>query len=508
MPTLHDVARIAGVSTATVSHVINNTKRVRPATAERVQRAITQLNFVPNPVGRLLALGKTPGSPTSNASTEDGSLADHAGFATGGVSLITLPSPKDERLKSISGASGETTRAMLRMVRAAQPISRADLARRLEVHRSTITEIVKPLLASGLLREAEPEQVGTRLGRPPSGLSLRDGSTFFIGVNIGVRRSQVGAALVDGQTLGEESFDTPSDPDTALLQVRATVERLRASLPDRTLSAVGVTVPGPTDAERTRLLFAPHLGWREVAVAKALRITDPSRALNRNREVPVIVENDATAAAIYERRRLLRNSMNGESSDFVLVRAGTGIGVGLVIGGEVYRRTSIEGGLPGEFGHMTIVAGGKSCVCGNRGCWERYASAASAASLYAGERLHARDGLDRSPLRFVDVVARAEAGETRARVTLQRIGDFLGIGIGNIISGLGIARIIVSGRIVFGWKFIEESLREAVTRSMVGRLAIWSIEPGAPTGAGLGGALEVVIEQHLADIASEARSAA
>jgi predicted NBD/HSP70 family sugar kinase len=208
---------------------------------------------------------------------------------------------------------------------------------------------------------------------------------------------------------------------------------------------------------------------------------------------------------MYERRSRLRKSKDGELDDFVLVRAGTGIGVGMVIGGEVYRGTGTNGGLPGEFGHTTIVAGGKSCACGNRGCWERYASAASAATLYAGERRHPRS---RSSLRFVDIVARAEAGEIRARVTLERIGDYLGIGIGNIISGLGIAHIVVSGRIVFGWRFIEKSLHRAVARTMVGRLTTWFIEPGEPTGAGLGGALEVVIEQHLATIVAQARSAA
>ena len=508
MTTLHDVARLAGVSTATVSHVINNTRRVSPATAARVQSAIAQLNFVPNPIGRLLARQDTvPCSslPVSIASAENTNVVDSARSATEAAKRVALPSQKGQALKSVSGASDETTRAMLRMVYAAQPISRADLARRLEVHRSTITEMVKPLLASGLLREAAPEQTRARVGRPPIGLSLCEESTFFIGVNIGVRRSQVGAALVDGQMLGEESFDTPPDSDIALSQVRASIERLRASLPDRTISAIGVSVPGPTNAERTRLLFAPHLGWRDVAVAQALRITDPSRARILDHQVPVIVENDATAAAMYERRRRLRDSKDGELSDFVLVRAGTGIGVGLVIRGEVYRGTGTEGGLLGEFGHMTIVAGGKSCACGNRGCWERYASAASAAKLYAGERRHAGGG---GPLRFVDIVARAEAGEARAQVTLKRTGDYLGIGIGNIISGLGIPRIVVSGRMVLGWKFIEKSLHEAVARTMLGRLASWIIESGEPTGAGLGGALELVIEQHLATIVAQTRSAA
>lgn len=506
MPTLYDVARIAGVSTATVSHVINHTKRVSPSMTRRVESAISKLNFVPNPIGRLLAMQRVGPDETltpSNTATPDNIEVVPADAES--LSALTRPTRKDERLRSISGASDETTRAMLRMVRAAQPISRADLARRLELHRSTITEMVKPLIASGLLREAQPEQVRARVGRPPVGLSFREESNFFIGINIGVRRSQVGAALVNGEMLDEESFDTPTDPDIALSQVRASVNRLHAAFLDRTLSAIGVSVPGPTNDTRTHLLFAPHLGWRNVAVANALRIVNPSRTQGPNAEVPVVVENDATAAARYERRRLLRNSKSGEVSDFVLVRAGTGIGVGLVIGGDVYLGTGAGGGLPGEFGHMTIVAGGKPCACGNRGCWERYASASSAARLYAGERRHGRDG---SRLRFVDIVARAESGDTRAQVTLERIGDYLGIGIGNIITGLGIGRIVLSGRIVFGWKFLEKSLHQAVDRTMVGRLANWSVEPGEPTGSGLGGALEVVIEQHLATIITESRSAA
>src|SRR5437879_3706401 len=154
MTTLHDVARIAGVSTATVSHVINKTRRVSPATTARVQNAIAQLNFVPNPIGRLLARQKIVPClplPASVPPTEDSSVVDSPECATGAASLVALPSQKEQALKTISAASHETTRAMLRMVRAAQPISRADLARRLEVHRSTITEMVKPLIASGLL---------------------------------------------------------------------------------------------------------------------------------------------------------------------------------------------------------------------------------------------------------------------------------------------------------------------------------------------------------------------
>jgi predicted NBD/HSP70 family sugar kinase len=221
--------------------------------------------------------------------------------------------------------------------------------------------------------------------------------------------------------------------------------------------------------------------------------------------VAVTVENDATAAALYEARRRLRSSEPGEWDDFVLVRAGTGVGVGLVLGGEVYRGAGADGGLLGEFGHMTIVAGGKPCACGNRGCWERYASAASASTLYAGERAQVRGG---RPPRFVEIVARAAAGEVRARSTLERTGEYLGVGIGNVISGLGVARVVLSGRVAYGWKFIEAPLKEAVARTMAGRLSSWSVEPGEPTGAGLGGALEVAVERHLTRIASQSRTAA
>lgn len=183
-------------------------------------------------------------------------------------------------------------------------------------------------------------------------------------------------------------------------------------------------------------------------------------------------------------------------NNFILVRSGTGIGVGLVIDDEIYRGTGRGQGVAGEFGHMTIMAGGKACVCGNRGCWEKYASAASAAALYTGDR--ASFDKTRMP-RFVEIVTRAEAGEIRAQKTLEKIGEYLGIGIANVIMGIGVQQVIVSGRLVYGWKFINKSLREAVKRSIVGKTSDWTIECGEPKGSALGGALEVAVEEYIAN---------
>ncbi len=508
MATLRDVARLAGVSTMTVSRVVNNSRGVKSETRARVESAIAQLGFVPDAFGRLLAQKRRGGTVSMSGGVSDGNslgekLSDNAGEGLNFQAPSRLP---ESALEKAAIPSSDTARAMLRIVRAAQPISRVDLARRLEVNRSTVTVIVTPLIASGVLREAAAEPtVATRRGRPPIGLSLRGDKSFVIGVNIGVRQTQVGAATTDGQLLGEESFDTPSDPNEALARINSNLNRLRTSISERDLISIGVSVPGPTDSGGKELLFAPHLGWRNVRVAEKLSAGDGRSAGLSERRVSVIVENDATAAAMYEARRRLRASPYQVRNDFILVRAGTGIGVGLVLGGEVYRGTGTDRGLLGEFGHMTIVAGGKVCACGNRGCWEVYASAASAASLYVGEGATARGG---TPPRFVDIVARAEAGELQALTTLDRIGEYLGIGISNVITGVGVSKVVVSGRIVHGWKFVQKSLESAVARTMAGRLSHWSVERGQPTGAGLGGAFEVAIEHYFTQLAKLTPAAA
>ncbi|PYS81936.1 MAG: hypothetical protein DMF67_14820 [Acidobacteria bacterium] len=486
MTTISDVADLAGVSAATVCNVINDSRPVSPGTRRRVERAILKLRFRPKRAGR---------APARRTKAQSGGAASEwpAGLRM---------SPAGQRARDWTNgrpgtAAGEMALALLRLVRAAQPVSRADIARRFGVHRSTVTDLVRPLLAEGLLRETEmPAAAGeARMGRPGTGLEFTD-EIYCIGLSLGIRQSQAGAVTVGGRLLAEAAFDTPRDKKVALRLIRATVADLRAGVRGKKLVSVGVSVPGPTCAERRRLLYAPHLGWRDVAVADALRfrprVGAGARAAAGARGVPVIIENDARAAALYEARTRSVEE-DDDWGDFILVRAGTGIGVGVVRGGEVYRGAKATEGWAGEFGHMTIVADGRPCACGGRGCWESYASTGSAVSQYMGDRAMMRS---RAP-RFLEIVARAEAGEARARATLARVGGYLGIGIANLISGLGVSRVVVSGRLVHGWKFISGPLHEAIGRSMAGRLAEWTVVPGRAAGAGLGGALEVAIDHYL-----------
>lgn len=375
---------------------------------------------------------------------------------------------------------------LLRLIRAAQPITRTEIAARLDIDKSTVTENVKPLIERGVIREETLPAKGQ--GRKPRVLSFVDDQDYFIGVNLGVRSSQVGMTTLAGEITDEVNYPTPPEPSIALRQARRHIEELHRNNKGRRLRVIGVSVPGMVDTDRRGLIFAPNLNWRDVNIAEVLQI---------DKDVRVVIENDATAASMYEARLKIRNSNDGLMSNFILVRSGTGIGVGLVIGSEVYRGSGQVRGIAGEFGHMTIVAGGKPCVCGNRGCWEKYASAASAASLYMGDR--PPRGGETIP-RFVEIVSKAENGDIRSRKTLEKIGDYLGIGIANVIMGVGVPRVIISGRLVYGWKFIKEPLHQAIERSIIGKIDGWSIEAGEPAGAAIGGALEVAVEEYLSTI--------
>jgi predicted NBD/HSP70 family sugar kinase/biotin operon repressor len=373
---------------------------------------------------------------------------------------------------------------LLRLIRASQPISRTEIASRLGLDKSTITDYVKPLTKRGIVVEEPIESSGQ--GRRPLGLSYKETGDYFIGVNLGVRTSQIGMTTLTGEVVQEADFVTPAKVEDAIAMAREAVEKIMSDRKNGKCRVIGISVPGVTNSERTRLVYAPNLKWSDVDLAKEFDFGS---------DIHVVVENDATAAAMYEARVKIKDTDAGLLSNFILVRSGTGIGVGLVIGSEVYRGTGVGRGLAGEFGHMTIIAGGRTCVCGNRGCWEKYASAASAASLYLGDRpLRPNESLPR----FIEIVSKAENGEIRAQRTLEKIGDYLGIGIANVIMGVGIPRVIISGRLVHGWSYIEKPLREAIERSIVGKLDGWSVEAGEPEGAALGGALEVAVEEFLA----------
>ncbi|MDQ1666659.1 MAG: glucokinase, partial [Actinomycetota bacterium] len=198
------------------------------------------------------------------------------------------------------------------------------------------------------------EQAANRQQRP-----YRAGSPLLTaGVDIGGTKVAAGVVDRDGNVLEEIRRETP-DKSKAPQVVEDTIVDAVLDLSERhEIYAVGIGAAGFVDATRSSVLFAPHLSWRH----------EPLRdAISKRLRLPVVVENDANAAVWAE----WRFGAGREETHLVCVNLGTGIGGALLVNGVLQRGRF---GVAGEFGHMQVVPSGRRCECGNRGCWEQYAS--------------------------------------------------------------------------------------------------------------------------------------
>jgi predicted NBD/HSP70 family sugar kinase len=367
----------------------------------------------------------------------------------------------------------KTVIRVLRSVFAGGAVSPAELSSETGIPKTEINAAVKYLVKANVLRQ---EKTG---GKAVS--FLPDG--YLIGVNVGVRSTTVGASTLSGEILFEETFETPRNADETLAAARDLVDQVITEHGFENAICLAVVLPGIVDRENVRSKASIALGWKNVDVGGAFA------SLN----IPTVIESDAVAAARFEANRIADNT------DLILVRSGTGISICAVFGGEI-ENDGRRRDLTLQFGHMTIVAGGKLCECGNRGCWDKYASAASAASLYLGDRPPARG---ESIPRFYEIVSKAENGDIRSRRTLEKIGEHLGLGLANVVMGIGIRRVIISGRLVGGWKFFRETMAASLDRSVIARFDDVTVEPGSADGYGVKGAFAVAAEQYFSKIGQD-----
>jgi len=193
----------------------------------------------------------------------------------------------------------------------------------------------------------------------------------------------------------------------------------------------------------------PHYEWRNEPIAEVL-----TEATN----LPVTIDNDANAAALAELwfgRPEIRNVR-----DFILVLVEQGVGTGIVFDGQVYRG---EGGTAGEFGHMTIGSGAPvKCAVGSSECWEAFASERAALARY--EKLSRATA--NNEINFSALMDLASRGERNARAALKETARYLGIGIANLIQGLGPEAVIVAGPMAQVWPIIVEDVKSSVDTSI------------------------------------------
>ena len=389
-------------------------------------------------------------------------------------------------LKRIHTAHFGTMRAInrqivLNYVRDHGPISRAEIARRTKLQRSTISEIVDSLLEEGLIEEVGAGQ--STGGRCPTLLALRTTGAAAIGIDIAPTRTAVATSDLAGGLLESEEFETDHDFERTIARAIAAARRLSERGGGR-IEGVGVSLPGLVDSSKGRLLYVPYFNWRDLDVGGP--IADATG-------LKVTIDNDANAAALAE--LWFGRADVSQARDFIMVFIAEGVGAGIIFDGQVYRG---EGGAAGEFGHMII--GDRApvpCSCGSYDCWEAFASGRAAVARYS--KL-AGAGAARA-MSFAQLIDRALAGEAAAREALGETARYLGIGISNLIVGFSPEVVIVGGAITRAWDLVSDLFSATVRRSVRRDLPFTRIIPSTiGDRASLMGALSLVLADKFASV--------
>lgn len=318
------------------------------------------------------------------------------------------------------------------------PIARTEIAGITSLSPATVTGITGMLIEQGLVFEQEiAESTG---GRPPVLLSINRDAGCVVGIKL--TESQIIAALTDlgAGTLASRTIELGGDrsPAAVIELVAGVVNELRQDFLDRQFYGVGIGLAGAIDRRAGVCRFSPFLQWRDV----------PLRLLLEKRiDRPVVIENDVSALTLAERWFGLGAGL----TDFVVVTLGRGVGLGMVLDGRLYRGGK---GAGGEFGHLSVDAGGPLCDCGKRGCLE----------ALVGEQALTRQVAEAlgSTYTLADGAERARMGDAQAAEIFNQAGDTLGIALAGIVNLLNPTRIIVGGEGVHTLDLLLEPMRSAL----------------------------------------------
>lgn len=267
-----------------------------------------------------------------------------------------------------------------------------------------------------------------------------DAGLLPVSIGVDVGGTKILAAVVDvrGRILRRERIATPARDVQATIEAIVTAIMTLADGYPEPVDSVGIGVAALVDGDRSRVVFAPNLGWSQVGLADAVADRTQRR---------VVVENDANAAAWGE----FKHGSGRDFDDAVVITVGTGIGGGLILDSRLRRGAH---GMAAEIGHITVVPDGRICGCGRRGCWEQYASGSAlvrtARELAADRRGDAHLLLslgDGSPegVRGRHVTEAARLGDPVALAAFTEIGMWLGRGMADLTAVIDPQAYIIGG---------------------------------------------------------------
>ncbi len=321
----------------------------------------------------------------------------------------------------------------------------------METNRANVTLIINELMDEGLVREGSRGEKKVR-GRKPTFLYLNSQNSVAVAVD--VRATRTFLMLTDslGKQIGEIlSFPTRLDPKEFVQSLGWQVKKmLRAETLDSACSGIGVVVPGMIDLKTGAVIYAPTLKWRNVEFLELLK--------QEFGDIDIHIENSGKACALSQIW-----SVRGDGhglNDIVFVSVSDGVGVGIVLNGELVRG---KHNTAGEFGHVPLSIDGPPCSCGANGCWEAYISNIATISRYfGGTTVNKPKSLEISDFTIEKLIARARANEGKALIALQSTARYLGLGLASIINAIDPSRIYIGGEITEAWDMLQQTVLDAV----------------------------------------------
>lgn len=280
-------------------------------------------------------------------------------------------------------------------------------------------------------------------GRRPVLLMFNKRAGYSIGIDVGV--DYVNGILTDleGSMIHNEQLKLPSStPDVTVRILIKLIQQLRSHIPSSPygLIGIGICIPGLVDADE-QIVFTPHSKWKNVDLKTSLQDTF---------QVPVFIENEANAGAYGEK-------IFGAAKHYdhlIYASIGTGIGIGIIINHHLYRGTN---GFSGEMGHMTIDFNGPTCSCGNRGCWE----------LYASEKaLFQSLQTDGQSFTYQDIERLAKLNDMKTLNALRNFGFYIGVGLTNVLHTFNPQAVILRNKVIESEQAVLSVIQDEVSSRM------------------------------------------
>jgi predicted NBD/HSP70 family sugar kinase len=397
------------------------------------------------------------------------------------------PFTRKPNLEDVKAAGHDTLRLvnrriLLNILSDRQPISRAELAKISGLNKATVSMITSELLKDRYIVEEDGTGRTTPIGgKPPTPLRLNAQRYGIFGLDIRADETVLALADLNNRIVARMSFETETDARSFISKIGKEIAQLRAAHREfLDIAGIGVSLPGLVDSTSGRFLLSVVLPWRDVPIVDWLE---------KATGLPVHVDNSARCAALAEMWH--SKAQYAQVRNLLYVSVSTGLACGVVIEGGVYRGRN---NTAGQFGHIPIELNGPECRCGQRGCWDLYASDKATIARYQA----LRGGTGKRARSMRKLIELVESGDPAATEAVSESARYLGIGITGLINGLDPELVVVGGEITKAWGLIEPIITTETGRSLLPRVRNVAIRRSAfEVRPSLKGALTLVLNDLL-----------